>query len=145
MNVETLLSSIRVERVLAGLAALHGLSRHPTGEPGIQRLAYSAGDIAAREWFRSEAEAAGLIVETDAIGNIFAWSDAPSTSQPAVAVGSHLDSVPGGGNYDGALGVLCALEAVRSVMAIGARRRVPYGLLYLNADCHHNPRDAPNV
>ncbi len=112
-----------IDRVIAGLEHLQQVSVDESGR-GVNRLAFSPNDLAARTWFRGEAELAGLQVEQDCFGNILARLDG-TESGPVVASGSHLDSVPGGGNYDGALGALCALEVVRSFKQSGIRFKHP--------------------
>ncbi|HEV7209837.1 MAG TPA: allantoate amidohydrolase [Mycobacteriales bacterium] len=85
------------------------IGRHPnTG--GYRRSAWSDADLACREWFRAAAQDLGLAVETDRNGNLWAWWGTPGPD--AFVTGSHLDSVPDGGPYDGPLGVVSALAAV---------------------------------
>lgn len=84
---------------------------------GYSRHLFDDADLALRAWFIARAEGLGLRVEADANANLWAWWDAPGDS--AVITGSHLDSVPGGGAYDGPLGVVSALEAVRLLRASG--------------------------
>lgn len=78
----------------------------------IDRPAYSAADLAARHWFTARAQAAGLPARTDALLNVIVGDDEPT---PAVWTGSHLDTVPSGGKFDGALGAIAALECVRRI------------------------------
>lgn len=84
---------------------------------GYSRHLLDPADLALRDWFRRSAEALTLDVEQDGNGNLWAWWGAPGAD--AVATGSHLDSVPGGGAYDGPLGVVSALEAVAILRAEG--------------------------
>ncbi|WP_120004876.1 allantoate amidohydrolase [Nesterenkonia muleiensis] len=91
---------------------------------GYSRPVYSAAELTLREWFIAEAHARGLDVETDRNGIIWAWwdttptqSDAAGSREQAVVTGSHLDSVPGGGAFDGPLGVASALAAVDELKA----------------------------
>ncbi len=86
-------------------ARLEPLTPIGRGQRGTTRLAWSAEDAAAGDWFRSQAAAAGLDVERDPAGNLWAVPDSPA---PWWALGSHLDSVREGGSYDGALGVAAA-------------------------------------
>lgn len=85
---------------------------------GYSRPAYSDSELTLREWFISEARSRGLEVYTDGNGIIWAWWDLPSSWEGdasrvgALVTGSHLDSVPGGGAFDGPLGVASALAAV---------------------------------
>jgi N-carbamoyl-L-amino-acid hydrolase len=77
---------------------------------GYRRYSWTEADEQCRAWFIFQAEERGLVVEPDNNGNLWAWWG--PRNQPAVATGSHLDSVPDGGGYDGALGVVSALAAV---------------------------------
>lgn len=97
------------------LAEIAGIGVDPSG--GYARPVFSAAERELREWFIAHATNRGLNVETDNNGAIWAWWDVPSTADApsrhgAVVTGSHLDSVPGGGNFDGPLGVASALAAV---------------------------------
>ncbi|CAN5331588.1 hypothetical protein BH11ACT2_BH11ACT2_22420 [soil metagenome] len=78
---------------------------------GYDRFAWTAADAAMREWFVSRAEALRLDVETDRNGNLWAWRGA-SLGGTALVIGSHLDSVPNGGAFDGPLGIACAFLAL---------------------------------
>lgn len=83
---------------------------------GYSRPVFSAPELHLRAWFSTEATARGLSVETDGNGILWAWWDVPGSDplqrRDVIVTGSHLDSVPGGGNYDGPLGVASALAAV---------------------------------
>jgi beta-ureidopropionase / N-carbamoyl-L-amino-acid hydrolase len=79
---------------------------------GYRRYSWTPADLACRAWFSAAAEARGLPVESDRNGNLWAWWRAPGADGPAVAVGSHLDSVPDGGAFDGPLGVASAFAAI---------------------------------
>ena len=100
-----------------GLAAI---GRDPQ-RGGWSRLAWTPEDAAARAWFTAEAEGRGLDVEQDRNGDLWAWWRPEGAAGPAVATGSHLDTVPGGGAYDGALGVVAGLLAVDALRAAGVR------------------------
>jgi len=78
---------------------------------GYRRFAWNAADMALREWFVSSAEARGLDVHEDGNGNQFAWRGSAEQGN-ALMIGSHLDSVPDGGAYDGPLGVVSAFAAL---------------------------------
>jgi len=87
------------------------------GRPGFNRPSFSAADMAGRRFFMRRCEAAGLATELDPVGNVIArWA---AGSGPAVMAGSHLDTVPDGGFYDGVLGCCAALEAVRAMREAG--------------------------
>jgi len=91
---------------------------------GVSRVAYSDADVAARAWFLAEMRAAGLTPRLDAAGNIFArWGGDPS--RPPLLFGSHIDSVPSGGNFDGDLGSLSALEVMQACQSAGVTTRRP--------------------
>ncbi|PYM84870.1 MAG: hypothetical protein DME09_07665 [Candidatus Rokuibacteriota bacterium] len=99
-----------------------------TSQGGLTRLALSDEDRRARDRVVAWMRATGLAVRVDRMGNIF--GERPGTEPlPPVMVGSHLDSVPTGGRYDGQLGVLCALEAIRALDDHGVRTRHPVTLV----------------
>ncbi|HTZ44962.1 MAG TPA: allantoate amidohydrolase [Jatrophihabitans sp.] len=85
---------------------------------GYRRFAWTATDHDLRAWFAAEAQRRGLDLTTDRAGNQWAWWGSPDAG-PAVAIGSHLDSVPDGGAFDGPLGVVSALAAVDLLRARG--------------------------
>lgn len=103
---------VEPERVLRDLEALHGLS---SDARGAQRVAWTPVWSAARRWLVRRLEEAGAAPRLDAAGNL--WSGA-GTGRPVVMIGSHLDSVPDGGRYDGALGVLAGLEVLRAARGL---------------------------
>ncbi|MEO6116161.1 MAG: allantoate amidohydrolase [Pseudolysinimonas sp.] len=98
------------------LSELSDVGRDPAG--GVTRLAWSASELELKEWFGARAAALGLDVESDGNGNLWAWWRAglPGT---AFVVGSHLDSVRRGGEWDGPLGVVSAFAALESLRASG--------------------------
>lgn len=85
---------------------------------GNYRIGFTDADMQARQWFMQKAEAAGLKSSMDEIGNVFAIDDR-AQSDKTFMVGSHLDSVPCGGNLDGALGVLAGLECMQTMLENG--------------------------
>ena len=108
------------------LEELSRIGETPRG--GLTRLALSDDDRRARDRVVAWMRATGLAVRVDRMGNIF--GERPGTEPlPPVLVGSHLDSVPTGGRYDGQLGVLCALEAIRALDDHGVRTRHPVTLV----------------
>jgi N-carbamoyl-L-amino-acid hydrolase len=92
---------------------------------GNNRQALTDDDSTARHLFQSWCEAEGLTLHTDKMGNMFARRDGSDASLPPVMVGSHLDTQPTGGKYDGPLGVLAALEIIRSMNEAGLQTRHP--------------------
>lgn len=94
---------------------------------GYSRHVFDAAEGQLREWFVERAARAGLDTETDRNGNIWAWWGAPGPD--AVVTGSHLDSVPGGGAFDGPLGVASAFAAVESLRGKGFVPRKPLSVV----------------
>lgn len=82
---------------------------------GINRLAFTDADWDGRQYIMDRMTEAGLMIETDGFGNVIGYKAGKNPDLPVVMVGSHTDSVPNGGNYDGVVGVLSAIEAVRSM------------------------------
>lgn len=90
-----------------------------TAEGGVHRPTFSEAHLDARAWFLERAAAAGLETRVDAAGNHSAVLRSRVTDAPTLLLGSHLDSVPNGGRFDGALGVVAALEVLRTVRDAG--------------------------
>jgi N-carbamoyl-L-amino-acid hydrolase len=88
-----------------------------TGDGGVDRPALTDAHAAARDWLRAEMAGRGYGLKVDAIGNLFGVLDLAGPDAPLVMVGSHLDSQPRGGRFDGAYGVVAALAAIESVRA----------------------------
>ena len=109
--------------VVARLEEIAAIGRDPSSG-GYRRLAWTDPDLALREWFVGQSSALGLDVEIDRNGNIWAWWGDPLAGD-AVLTGSHLDSVPAGGNFDGPLGVASALAAVEELQRRGIQPRRP--------------------
>lgn len=101
----------------------------PTPEGGSNRMALTEGDVAARALFLEWCKPLGLRFEQDAIGNMFLRQQGSDPAAGAVAFGSHLDTVPTGGRFDGVLGVLAGLEALRTLHDAGMRTRAPLELV----------------
>ena len=95
---------------------------------GYRRYAWTATDTTLRDWFRAEAGARGLGVATDRAGNLWAWTADPDTDGPGLVLGSHLDSVPDGGAFDGPLGIVSAFAALDLLRARGFAPRRPVGI-----------------
>ena len=112
-----------------------------TEKGGVKRLAFSAEDRLGRDRFIDDCLELNLEIRRDAIGNIFALMKGSNPELPVVMVGSHLDSQPTGGKYDGALGVLAALEIARAVYAAG--QRPVRGLEIVNFANEEGARFAP--
>jgi beta-ureidopropionase / N-carbamoyl-L-amino-acid hydrolase len=96
-----------------------------TTKGGINRLTLTDSDRQVRDWFREAAGAAGCTVAVDEVGNMFARRPGRREGLAPLAMGSHLDTQPTGGKFDGVLGVLAALEAVRSLQESGYDTNAP--------------------
>ena len=102
------------------------------GEGGYRRFAWTPEDAAVRDWFTDAASARGLQVQLDRNGNLWAWWLPPGWSgapRGAFVTGSHVDSVPDGGAFDGPLGVVTSLCAVQQLRADGVRPARPIALV----------------
>jgi len=113
--------SLRVNgaRLNGWLGELSRFGRNPQG--GVSRTAYSEADRQGRAYVRQLMQDAGLDVRVDAAGNILGRRAGRDASRPPLLFGSHIDSVPEGGNYDGDLGTLAAIEVART---LGERRLI---------------------
>ena len=107
---------IQRERLVKDFDAMAQLTA--SGE-GINRLAFTDADWAGRQYIIDCMTDAGLSVEIDDFGNVIGYKIGKKPDLPAVMVGSHTDSVPNGGNYDGVVGVLSAIEVIRSMIDDG--------------------------
>lgn len=103
------------ERLWTRLMAMAGIGR--VGETGVNRAAFSPEDVEARRLLVSWGHALGMTASHDAIGNLFLRLQGRDANAPALLVGSHLDSQPNGGRFDGVFGVLAGLEAVEALCA----------------------------
>ena len=109
-------------------SAIVPVGRSPGG--GYRRFAWTTADAAMREWFVAAARERGLDVQVDRNGNLWAWwSPDEHADEPAFVMGSHLDSVPDGGAFDGPLGVVSALCAIDELKARGVRPRKPVAVV----------------
>jgi N-carbamoyl-L-amino-acid hydrolase len=114
-------------RLWDSLMEMAAIGATPKG--GVRRLALSDVDRRGRDLFRSWCEDAGLRVRVDRIGNMFARREGKNPSRLPVLFGSHLDSQPSGGKFDGALGVLAGLEVVRSLNDLDIVTEAPIELV----------------
>ena len=96
-----------------------------TPKGGVRRLTLGPEDKQVRDWFRNACEAAGLEVHVDALGSMFGLRKGRDMSKPPVGLGSHLDTQPTGGKFDGVLGTLAALEVVRTLNDAGIETETP--------------------
>jgi N-carbamoyl-L-amino-acid hydrolase len=111
--------AIDQDRLVSEIEALARIS--DAEPPAVTRIVFTPTDQEARAWFRARCLEAGLAVRQDAIGNTFArWTGTDETAAP-VATGSHIDAIPNAGKYDGVVGVLGGLEAIRALQQSGFR------------------------
>jgi beta-ureidopropionase / N-carbamoyl-L-amino-acid hydrolase len=96
-----------------------------TPKGGICRLTLTDLDRQVRDWFKAQCEALGCTVTVDDVGTMFARRPGKNASAPPIAMGSHLDTQPTGGKFDGVLGVLAALEALRTLVQAGYETNAP--------------------
>ncbi|MGI6004929.1 MAG: Zn-dependent hydrolase, partial [Christensenellales bacterium] len=115
--------SVNSERLWERLSALGRIGR--TADGGITRLSFTKEERQAKDLVASYMEEAGLSVREDAAGNLIGRRDGLRKDAPVVMTGSHLDTVPGGGAFDGALGVLGAVEALKSMRERSAKTLHP--------------------
>lgn len=100
---------------------------------GFTRLAFTAEDMAARQWLMKAMKSAGLSVSVDPFGNICGRREGQE-DLPAIMIGSHIDTVPEGGNYDGVVGVLAGLEVLRTLNDLQLKTRRPIEVINLSAE-----------
>jgi len=105
---------INSDRMLAAFNELAQIGATSGGAHGVHRPTFSEAHLAARKWFREQIERSGLEFRTDGAGNHSAFL-ACGREAPTLLLGSHLDSVPNGGRFDGALGVMAAFEVLRTI------------------------------
>ena len=115
--------SINADRLKKDIEELASIGRQP--DFGINRVAFSDADMAARRWLEDKFKSAGMASWMDGAGNQFGRLEPSTGTQGAVLMGSHLDSVPGGGVLDGALGVVAGLEVARTLKESGAQLEHP--------------------
>src|ERR1700689_41749 len=102
--------------------------------PAVTRIVFTPTDLRARAWLIERCREAGLSVRQDAIGNTFARWNGSESASPAVGTGSHIDAIPNAGKYDGVVGVLGGLEAIRALQRSGFQPRHSIELLVFTAE-----------
>jgi N-carbamoyl-L-amino-acid hydrolase len=132
---------INGERLWADLMALGGIGFAPGR--GVTRTALSQADLAGKEWLAGRFREAGLEVRTDAACNVIGRLASGRPGAKMVAMGSHLDTVPQGGKFDGMLGVLAALECVRTIREQGID--LPWDLEVINFTDEEGAHNAGTV
>jgi ureidoglycolate amidohydrolase len=120
------------ERLISEIEALALISE--AEPPVVTRVVFSPSDLKARIWMKARCEEAGLSVRQDAVGNTFARWNGSAPSAPVVGTGSHIDAIPNAGKYDGVVGVLGGLEAIRALQQRGFRPRSSIELLIFTSE-----------
>jgi N-carbamoyl-L-amino-acid hydrolase len=120
------------DRLLAEIDTLATFS--DAEAPAVTRIVFTPTDLKARAWMKARCEEAGLTVRHDAIGNIFARWNGSDTTAAVVGTGSHIDAIPNAGKYDGVVGVLGGLEAIRALRKSGFTPRHSIELLIFTSE-----------
>ena len=119
-------------RLISEIEALASIS--DAEAPAVTRIVFTSTDLKARAWLKARCEEAGLAVRQDELGNTFVrWTGSDSTL-PAIGTGSHIDAIPNAGKYDGVVGVLGGLEAIRALQRSGFRPRHSIELLVFTSE-----------
>lgn len=134
--------TINTDRLLRELHRLAQITDCPPTEDtslpaptnAVTRIIFTARDLEARAWLRDLAQTAGFIVREDAIGNTFLRWEGSEPELPAVGTGSHTDAIPHSGMYDGTVGVLGGLEAMRALREAGFKPRRSIETLMLTSE-----------
>jgi len=119
----------RLQREIDELALI---SENPP--PIVTRVLFSEADLRGRAFVKNLCREAGLILREDAVGNIFARWEGSDKLLPPVATGSHIDAIPNAGKYDGVVGVLGAIEAIRALQKTGFQPARPVELIVFTAE-----------
>ena len=109
--------SINIAQLQREIDELALISENPP--PVVTRILFSEADLRGRKFVKKLCRAAGLLLREDAVGNIFARWEGTERKLPAIATGSHIDAIPHAGKFDGVVGVLGALEAIRALKKSG--------------------------
>ena len=120
------------DRLTSEIDALAAISE--AEPPAITRVVFTPADLQARSWLKARCEEASLSLRQDAIGNTFARWTGSDPAAPAVGTGSHIDAIPNAGKFDGVVGVLGGLEAIRSLRKSGFRPKASVELLVFTAE-----------
>src|ERR1700744_1155815 len=120
------------ERLLSDLETLATMNDDPP--PGISRLVFAGADQKSRAWLKAQCTAAGLAVREDAVGNMFARWVGKRPQLAAVGTGSHIDAIPHSGKFDGTVGVLGGLEAIRALQQSGFQPQRSIELLLFTSE-----------
>src|SRR6516162_6833486 len=119
--------SIDQNRIAQELETLGGISEAPP--PVTTRIVFTEADLRARDFVKGLCREIGLVIREDAVGNTFARWDGEDRNVPAVATGSHIDAIPNAGRFDGTVGVLGGIEAIRALRETGFEPARPIELI----------------
>jgi ureidoglycolate amidohydrolase len=120
------------DRLISEIEALALISE--AEPPVVTRIVFTPSDLKARTWMKARCDEAGLSVREDAMGNTFARWKGSDLSAPVVGTGSHIDAIPNAGKFDGVVGVLGGLEAIRALQRSGFRPRHSIELLIFTSE-----------
>jgi len=120
------------DRLVSEIEALAAFS--DAEAPAVTRVVFTPTDLKARAWMKQRCVDAGLVIREDAIGNTFARWAGSDAQAPAVGTGSHIDAIPNAGKYDGVVGVLGGLEAIRALQRAGFRPKHSIELLIFTSE-----------
>src|SRR3954454_5955483 len=123
---------IDADRIAAELDQLASYSDAPA--PAVTRVVFTPTDLRARSYLKGIAKASSLDVREDGVGNMFARWTGGDPGAPAVGTGSHIDAIPHAGAYDGTVGVIGGLEAIRALQAAGLQPRRSIELLLFTSE-----------
>jgi len=123
---------VAIDTLMAELAALALISA--AEPPVVTRIVFSEADLRARAYVKGLCHDAGLSIREDAVGNTFARWEGSDPELPAMATGSHIDAIPNAGAYDGVVGVLGGLEAIRALQRAGYRPRRAIELILFTSE-----------
>ncbi|WP_353625672.1 Zn-dependent hydrolase [Bacillus sp. JCM 19041] len=129
--MEKLQLRINRERLEQSIETLGAIGMNAQG--GLDRTTFTDSELEARDWLKAELVKQGLQVHVDEAANI--WGRRQGTKElPSIVFGSHIDTVPNGGKYDGALGVLIAVEMMKVLQEAGVKTQHPFELISFSAE-----------
>src|SRR3974390_3059968 len=126
------LPKLSIDGLIAELLTLGQISE--AEPPVVTRVVFSEADMRARAYVKGLCEASGLLLREDAIGNTFATWKGSDPGLAPIGTGSHIDAIPNAGLYDGCVGVLGGLEAIRVLQRLGFKPRRPIELVIFTAE-----------
>ncbi|HWY70509.1 MAG TPA: M20 family metallo-hydrolase [Terriglobales bacterium] len=132
LSVQSTRIIIDSDRLNQELETLASFSDSPS--PAVTRIVFSESDRRAREYVKGLCREAGLAIREDAVGNTFARWNGERPEEAAIATGSHIDAIPNAGRYDGTVGVLGGLEAIRALKRSGLSPKRPIELLVFTSE-----------